>query len=467
MTDGDAEFSSDGHPRRRNPGFIAHFGRRRRQSPTIDAAAVAGSRPRRPPSDDRTAQRVRVSFDRRNVQATTIRILLIVSAWLIAAWVVGAAQHFLFLILLAWLAAIASEPAIRWFLRRGLSRSRSTAIVGTLILIVSAGLIVILQRTLFDQAAQLVQSIPTAVKTIVDQLNSQFDLQLDAAQVSNTLHLQPDQLQDLGDSLAAGWLGWVGSLVSVVFDLVTVVVFAFYIAAAGPRLVQTVAVWLPPDRQPVLGQIWDIAEQKTGGYVASKIVLAAASALFHGIFFWLVDLPGWLPLALLAGITAQFIPVIGTYIGVAIPAAVALADKPITAIWIVLFAIVYQQLETYVFTPKVSQRTMEVNPAIALAAVFLGAAIWGPIGAIIGVPIAAVIVSVVETYGRRYQLVPGMTDLDNGEPVAPADPDAASAKAEADQDPSIVEGRANPGSSSAEGQGDPGSQAYPKARQEK
>jgi predicted PurR-regulated permease PerM len=137
-------------------------------------------------------------------------------------------------------------------------------------------------------------------------------------------------------------------------------------------------------------------------------------------------------LALLAGITAQFIPVIGTYIGVAVPVVVALADKPVIAIWIVVFAIIYQQIETYVFTPKVSQRTMEVNPAIALAAVFLGAAIWGPIGAIIGVPIAAVVASIMETYGRRYELVPHLaSQADNGvdpvpnpvaEPAADTDP---------------------------------------------
>ena len=162
-------------------------------------------------------------------------------------------------------------------------------------------------------------------------------------------------------------MGWFGSLLSVVIDLVTVVVFTFYIAAAGPKLVQQLAVWLPPDRQLVLVDVWDIAEQKTGGYVASKVVLAAISAFFHGIFFWAIGLPGWLPLGLLAGITAQFIPVIGTYIGVAVPVLVALAEKPLIAVWIVLFAIVYQQIETYILTPRISRRTMEVNPAIALA----------------------------------------------------------------------------------------------------
>ena len=285
---------------------------------------------------------------------------------------------------------------------------------------------------LFDQAAQLVRSAPATVQSIVDQLNSTFGLHLDASQITVTLRLQPEQIQGVANDLALGVLGWLGTLVAVVFDLVTVVVFTFYIAAAGPRLIQEVAVWLPPERQPILGEIWDIAEQKTGGYVASKIVLAALSALFHGVFFWAVGLPGWLPLALLAGITAQFIPVIGTYIGVAVPVVVALADKPITAVWIVLFAIVYQQIETYVLTPRISRRTMEINPAIALASVFIGAAIWGPIGAIIGVPITAVVVSVIQTYGRRYELVPHLTVVDHqgdapaaGPEPPPTSPDAS------------------------------------------
>ena len=184
----------------------------------------------------------------------------------------------------------------------------------------SIGLGVVFEQKLFEQAAQLVRSAPATVQSIVDQLNSTFGLQLDASQITATLKLQPDQIQGVANDLAMGALGWVGSLVSVARSTWSPwSVFTFYIAAAGPRLVQEVAVWLPPDRQPMLGEVWDIAEQKTGGYVASKIVLAALSALFHGIFFWAIGLPGWLPLALLAGITAQFIPVIGTYIGVAVP----------------------------------------------------------------------------------------------------------------------------------------------------
>ena len=124
------------------------------------------------------------------------------------------------------------------------------------------------------------------------------------------------------------------------------------------------------------------------------------------MFFWAIGVPYWLPLALLVGITAQFIPIVGTYIGIAVPLLFVVFTNPLSAVWIILFATVYQQIETYLFTPRISNRTMDVNAGIALAAVFVGAAIWGPIGALIGIPLAAAVVAVVGTYGHRYELVP-------------------------------------------------------------
>lgn len=198
------------------------------------------------------------------------------------------------------------------------------------------------------------------------------------------------------------------SLLSVLFDLFTVGVFAFYFAASGPRLLEALAVWLPPARQRIAGTVWQVTAAKTGGYVVSKVMLACLSAVFHGAFFWLIGLPSWLPMALLVGITAQFVPMIGTYIGVAVPALVSLFSEPLDAVWIILFATVYQQIETYWFTPTISRRTMDVHPGIALAAVFVGAAIWGPIGAIIGIPLAAAVVALLQTYGRRYGITAGV-----------------------------------------------------------
>ena len=68
---------------------------------------------------------------------------------------------------------------------------------------------------------------------------------------------------------------------------------------------------------------------------------------------------------------------IGTYIGVAIPALFAAFHDPIDVVWIIIFATVYQQIESYVFTPRVSRATMDVHPAIALGSVFVGFAFFG------------------------------------------------------------------------------------------
>ena len=111
-----------------------------------------------------------------------------------------------------------------------------------------------------------------------------------------------------------------------------------------------------------------------------------------------------------AGFTAQLIPIIGTYLGVAAPLVISLTDQPTDGIWIIVFATIYQQIENYYLTPRVSRATMNIHPAVALGAVFAGIAIWGPIGALIGIPIAAAIIAVLDTYGERYEIIAEMSE---------------------------------------------------------
>ena len=168
----------------------------------------------------------------------------------------------------------------------------------------------------------------------------------------------------------------------------------------------------------------EIAIAKTGGYVVSKILLAA---LLRGVPRDLLRRhrrPYWLPFALFVGITAQFVPIVGTYLGVILPVLATVFTSPWLALAIVVFATVYQQIENYVFTPRISKRTMDVNPAIALAAVFVGAAIWGPLGAVIGIPLAAAGVSILDTYSRRYELITDIQQTDQADGVAAANADA-------------------------------------------
>ncbi len=109
--------------------------------------------------------------------------------------------------------------------------------------------------------------------------------------------------------------------------------------------------------------------------------------------------------------------------GVLLPCLFAATTKPVTVIYIVVFATIYQQIENYVLTPRISRRTMDIHPAVALAAVFVGAALFGPIGAIIGIPVAAAVLAVVETFRHRYELNPELAALDDEAPERDDDQD--------------------------------------------
>ena len=380
---------------------------------TPDANQASGSETPAPGTVPRTRSGldVTVHFDRASVWRSALILAGVGVGLLLFLWLFAMLSHFLFLLVLAWLFSTALEPGIRWFVQRGRSRAVSTAIVGGCAVLLALVLAVVFGQLFFNQVTDFVRGVPDLTTSVIEWVNHRFRTNLDPTTIASELHLDPPQIATWAGSLSGGVLGVVGSLSSVLFDLVTVLVFGFYFAGAGPKLVHALASWMPPRVQQVFSTITEITIAKTGGYVVSKIVLAAASAFFHGIFFAAIGVPYWLPFALFAGITSQFVPIIGTYLGVILPALATVFDSPWKAIAIVAFAAVYQQIETYIFTPRVSERTMDVNPAIALGAVFVGAAIWGPLGALIGIPLAAASVAILDTYTHRYELVPDVLNL--------------------------------------------------------
>jgi predicted PurR-regulated permease PerM len=362
-----------------------------------------------------------VRIDPRSFRRGVVVVLLLLVVFKFALWVYEALGSFLFLLLLAWLLSIAMEPAVAWFANHGMRRGLATGLVGLILIVATIAFLAVFGSLFFSQLSDLVQGLPGYVEQTVRWLNSTFHLKIDSANILSQLQITPAKVAEWASSLAGGVFGFVGAVFSALFDGLTVLVFAFYFSADGPRLRRAIGSWLPLGSQKVFVTVWDIAVTKTGGFVVSKVVLATVSAFFHCGFFLIIDVPYWLPMGIFAGVVSQFIPTIGTYIGVAIPALFAAFNDPLDVVWIIAFATVYQQIESYVFTPRISRATMDVHPAIALGSVFVGFAFFGPIGAIIGIPLAAAVIAVIETYGQRHELVPELQVRTKGEKPAKAD----------------------------------------------
>ena len=334
---------------------------------------------------------------------------------LIGVWAFQALGSFLFLLMLAWLLSIAMEPMVGWLIRRGMTRSLASAAVLFGLMAITVGIAAMFGQVFISQAQELKDAFPEAVRQAVAWVNTTFDTSFNTDQIYSALQVSPEKVAELAQRYGGGLLGVFGAVVTFIFNLVTILVFAYYLSADSIKLRRTIGSYLPPRYQPMLMTIWTIAVDKTGGYVVSKVILATFSSVAYATFFLIIDVPFWLPLGVLMGISGQFVPMIGTYVGVVVPALFSVLRDPLDAVWIVVFATVYQQFESYWLTPKISNRTMDVHPAVALGSVFVGVALMGPIGAVIGIPVAAAAITVADTFRRRHELLPELETLQDDE----------------------------------------------------
>ncbi len=339
------------------------------------------------------------------LRQVVIFILVAVAALQLVEWLFFNLRSFLGLVFLAWLFAISVEPVVDRLARRGMRRGLATGLVLFGLFAFIAVFLAVFGALLVDQLAELVSALPSTITDTVAWANRTFGTDFQPGDIVDALRLTPERIQQLAQDLTPGVFGILSSLVGLIFQGFTLLLFAFYMSAQGPALRRTVSSWFPPRHQHVIATVWEIAVEKTGGYVVSRLALAALSAFLTGVFLWVLGVPFWLPLAIWTGIVSQFIPTLGTYLAIAVPALIALANQPVDALWVVAFGVVYQQVENYFFAPRITARTVSIHPAVAFGSVIVGAALFGPVGALVSIPVVAWIQAVVETYGHRYELV--------------------------------------------------------------
>jgi predicted PurR-regulated permease PerM len=233
----------------------------------------------------------------------------------------------------------------------------------------------------------------------------------DAASTTNSA------LSDWANNL----VGLASSGIGFVFGMMTVALFTFYFAADAPRIQHALLSRMRPHRQQVWGWVVDTAVEETGGYFYSRMLLMVING---GLFFVVMLLVGMpliysLPLSIFEGFVSEFIPAVGTYIGAAVPILLTLAVQGFGAALILLiWVLIYQQVENYFLSPRLSAKTMTLNGGVAFGAALAGGAIAGPMGAFMALPVAALITSIITNAGKTYNVVytSEYTSKDQSEP---------------------------------------------------
>ena len=318
--------------------------------------------------------------------------------------------------------ALAVEPGVNRLARRGWRRGRATALILFGVLAVFLVFVAAIGTLIGSQVADVLQDSETYISDSVDTINETFGTNLDAQEVIDDFNDPEGAVQefiaDQQDNVVRLSVTALGGLL----QLLSVVLFTFYLVADGPKLRRAICSRLTPERQESVLGAWELAGTKTGGYLYSRALLALLSAVFHWVVFQSLGIAAPVALALWVGVVSQFLPVVGTYLAGVLPVLLTFLDSPAKAL-IVLGAIVaYQQVENYLLSPRITAHTMELHPALAFGAALGGAAVLGAVGAVLALPAAAMGQAILSERGDRHQVIESELTEVESEPAEESQP---------------------------------------------
>jgi predicted PurR-regulated permease PerM len=311
----------------------------------------------------------------------------------------------LVLLLVSVFLSLAIEPGVNRLAARGWRRGRATIMILLGVLaafLIFAGAVGTLVGT---QVADLLSDSDVYITDTVNFLNDNFGTNIDPQDVIDEFNDPDGRVQEFIQSQSDEAVRLSLAVVTVIFQMLSVLLFTYYLVADGPRLRRGICSRLNPARQAQVLRAWELAITKTGGYLYSRALLALLSAFFHWIVFQSIGTPAPVALALWVGLVSQFLPVVGTYLAGILPVLLTLLDSPLNAAIVVVFIVVYQQIENYFFAPRITARTMELHPAVAFGAALGGASLLGFVGALLALPAAAMFQALASEWGHRYDVV--------------------------------------------------------------
>ncbi|MFJ5015016.1 AI-2E family transporter [Streptomyces griseoluteus] len=327
--------------------------------------------------------------------------LALVAVFQLGSWAFHELTGLLLNILIAFFLALAIEPAVSRMSARGMRRGLATFLVFLGLAVVTAGFFTLLGSMLAGQIIKMIEGFPEYLDSVINWVNQTFHLQLRRVDVQEGL-LHSDWLRKYAQTSAAGVLDVSAQVLGGLFRILTVGLFSFYFAADGPRLRRALCSVLPPARQAEVLRAWEIAVDKTGGYIYSRGLMALVSGIAHYILLQALGVPYAPVLGVWVGLVSQFVPTIGTYLAGALPMLIAFTVAPWYAVWVLVFVVVYQQFENYMLQPKLTSKTVDIHPAVAFGSVIVGTALLGAVGALIAIPAVATLQAFLGAYVKRY-----------------------------------------------------------------
>jgi predicted PurR-regulated permease PerM len=314
------------------------------------------------------------------------------------------------------------------------------------LLVAFAGVGFLLANPVADQAQKFGRDVPR----IIDDANASLhDVQqyFDDHGINVELEKQGETaLETLRDKVVGGTDDIVAfggdlltRLVQAGLGLILILVLSIYMLVYGERIGDAVRRVMPPGDGTPEDDYPTRVVRAVSGYVRGQLLFSTAMGTGAGLGLWLFGVLGIFPdgrtYALAFGIffgLMEMIPFVGPVLGAVPPVLVAFFQDPLTGLWVSLLFLALQQIEGHIVAPQIFSHTLRINPILVIFALLLGGEIYGFIGALVALPIAAVVRETVEYLRGHLVLEPwGTVSPTDALALPPPEPPAEEDKPEA------------------------------------
>jgi predicted PurR-regulated permease PerM len=325
---------------------------------------------------------------------TVFRIIATVIAAGLLVAAVQKAAHALVLIFTALFLALALNAPVHWIAehlpgkRRG-NRTLGTAISFLLVVVFMAGFLASIVPPLVRQTNSFIHTAPNLVNdlrsddTSLGHFVRRYNLESQTDKISK-------QLSDRVGNLGNGALGTFTKITSSIFATLTVLVITFMMLIEGPHWLEFGQQFVPKSQRPRAKRLAHDMYRVIKGYVNGQVFLAALASVL--ILVPLLIFGVSYPIALMVIVfICGLIPMVGHTIGAVIVSTVALFQSPVTALIILAYYILYQQIENYVVQPKIQANSTDMPPLMVFISVLIGISFGGLLGGLVAIPVAGCI----------------------------------------------------------------------------
>jgi predicted PurR-regulated permease PerM len=330
-----------------------------------------------------------------------LRVVLTIIGVVVGLYLIYLLRKPLTWIFIAGFLAIALSGPVH-FLQRRMRRGAAVALVYIALILVPVLIMAALIPPIVEQGNNLVQSLPTYVSDVSNfaQKNPQLRKLEANYDITGKLKQQASKLPaKLGD--AAGVLSSIGlGIVNSLFAGITILVLSAFLIGSGRRWLDAYADRHDPERAKWQKRLYDRIGAAVGNYVAGALLQATIAGVTSWIVLAILGVPYALPLAVVV-LLLDLVPLVGATLGAIIVGVVTLfSDFPTDTIVWAIWSIIYQQVENTVIQPRIQSRAVAVHPFVVLVSVLFGSTLFGVLGALLAIPVAAAIQISIREYSQ-------------------------------------------------------------------